>query len=901
VKTLTIIDTFGFFFRSYYALPPLRNSKGFPTGLLTGFINLIDALRRDHATDYLIFALDSKGKTFRSDLFADYKANRESPPEDLLRQLPVAIEWIERMGFANLSAEGYEADDIITTVTRIAKDQGMRVRIVSHDKDLYQLIDDGKVVMIDTVKKCEVDEAACIEKFGVRPRDFVNFQAIVGDSSDNIPGVKGIGQKGAAKLINQFKTLEHIYEHIEEAGTPRIQKLLLDSKEQAFLSRELVALRQDVFDTFDLGCCRFDDKNYLAPLAEDFEHYEMRQALKKAHANGAITSERKMNTHAVPNDSKPHLRFDAVTLETSEKLQAVVATLSPDTVIAFDTETTDLDTKVADLVGFSFCIDIQRAYYVPVAHSYLGVSEQVPLEDALAAIRQILRAKVVGQNLKFDLSLLYNRYDFDEVTPHADTMILAWLIDPGQRVGLDAMAERYFGHTMRAFKETVKRGENFSSVAIEEATLYAAEDAWMTLMLYGALMRQMELGSLGHLVEEAREIEYPYINVLARMQSHGIRVDQECLKSLRGYLEEILQDLTQQIYALTQSEFNIRSTQQLGEVLFGQLGLQGAKRTKTGYSTNEKVLLSLRNKHPVIEKILLYREHQKMLSTYAEPLLRLAAKDSKSRIYTSFLQTGTATGRLSSKEPNLQNIPVRTPLGRRIREAFVAKEGYRLVSIDYSQIELRLLAHFSEDQALMEAFAAGEDIHRATAVKLFGEHEATQKRSLAKAVNFGLLYGMGSRKLADDLQITTTEAKSIIESYFAALPTVKRFLEQIQEEVKVQGYVETLLGRRRIFDYDNANGMQKAAYQRESVNTVFQGSAADLIKLSMIQIDRLILDEQLDAQMLLQIHDELVFEITQNEAESLAERFGKIMETVYPLKVPLECAVSIGQSWGELK
>ncbi len=903
MKTITIIDTFGFFFRAYYALPPLRNSEGFPTGLLTGFINLVDSLRRDHATDYLVFALDSKGPTFRNEIYPAYKANREAPPEELTKQLPVAIKWIEQMGFANLSKEGFEADDIITTVTKFAKDKEMKVTIVSHDKDLYQLIDDSRVVLYDAVKRKEVDEEACVAKFGVQPEDFVDFQAIVGDSSDNVPGVKGIGVKGAAKLINTFHTLENIYAHIEEAGTPRIQKLLLEGKESAFLSRELVRMRDDVYENLDLSRFVFEDKNYLACLIDEFEKYEMKQAIKKAQTTNAPMPECGIPSSAAKTSEpkKPTLTFEAVTLDTKAKLDVVLEGLTKETLVAFDTETTGLDTKTAEMVGFSFCIDEKKAYYVPIAHSYLGVGEQVAAVDAKAALAKLMTCRVIGQNLKFDLALLYNRFALPEVVPFADTMIMAWLSDPGSKVGLDALAKKYFNYEMKAFKEMVKKGENFSAVAIEEATFYAAEDAWMTFLLYGAIKKRMELGSLTHLLKEAKTVEYPLINVLIRMENLGIMVDQARLTALKGELSEALQTLTEEIYALAGTEFNIRSTQQLGVVLFQQLGLKGGKKTKTGYSTNEAVLNGLKGEHPIIEKILSYREYQKMLSTYVEPLLKLAKADEKSRIYTSFLQTGTATGRLSSKDPNLQNIPVRSELGRRVRSVFVAKEGYKLVSIDYSQIELRLLAHFSQDAALLEAFREGVDIHMATAVKLFGETEAKAKRNFAKSVNFGLLYGMGPKKLSAELGISQSEAKEIISSYFASFPTVKQFLEGIQEQVKIDGFVETILGRRRFFDYENANGMQKAAFMRESVNTVFQGSAADLIKLSMLQIDTMIEDEKLDARMLLQIHDELIFEIAESEVEHIGSRFVKTMEDIYPLNVPLECSMSVGENWGELK
>jgi len=665
-------------------------------------------LRREHGTDYLVFALDAKGKTFRNDIYPEYKANRDPAPEDLVKQLPVAIDWITQMGFANLMREGYEADDVITTVTKFAREKDMRVRIVSHDKDLYQMIEDGKVEMYDAVKRSVVNEQTCIDKFGVHPRDFINFQAILGDSSDNVPGVKGIGKVGASKLINKYHTLEAIYEDIENCGTPRIQKLMLESKELAFLSRDLVTMRTDVFADMDVESFVFEEKNYLSCLLDEFEQYEMKQAIRKAKVGMEEADCERQYVEPMIEKKKSAFSFEAITLDTKEKLDAVIDAIDKDAIVAFDTETTGLDTKIAKMVGFSFCMDIDKSYYVPVAHAYLGVEEQVNLDDALTALKKLMKHNIVGQNLKFDFSLLYNQHQMEPVIPYADTMIMAWLSNPGSKVGLDTLAKQYFKYEMKPFKEMVKKGEDFSAVAISDATFYAAEDAWMTFMLYGAIKKKMELSSLTHLLKEAKNVEYPFMNVLLRMERLGIKIAPAKLESLQKTLSEDLQVLTEEIYALSGSEFNIKSPKQLGDVLFQHLGLKGGKKTKTGYSTNEAVLSSLKGEHEVIAKILEYREYQKILSTYVEPLLKLANADEHSRIYTSFGQTGTATGRLSSRDPNLQNIPVRSKLGRLVREAFVAKEGYKLVSIDYSQIELRLLAHFSQDAALLEAFKNGE-------------------------------------------------------------------------------------------------------------------------------------------------------------------------------------------------
>ena len=880
MKTITIIDIFGFFFRSYFALPPLRNSQGFPTGLLTGFINLIDSLRREHNTDYIVFALDTKGKSFREDIYPEYKANRGEAPEDLLKQLPIAVEWIDRMGFANISKDGYEADDIIATITSFAKSRGLRVRVVSHDKDLYQLIDDNRVTLYDAVKKVEVDEDGCFKKFGVKPQDFTNFQALVGDSSDNIPGVKGIGKIGASKLINRFHTLENIYENIDRVGTKRVQKLLLDGKESAFLSRELVTLRQDIFEDFELDSFIFEDRNYLIPLIDDFKIYEMKQALEKANFKGT-----------------PQISFKHITLNSSKRLFKIIETITTDTIVAFDIETTGLNIREDKLVGFSFAMDNYRAYYVPIAHNYLGVGEQVNIDDGIRAIKKILKAKVVGQNLKFDLSLLYYRYGIERIVPYADTMIMAWLLNPGSKIGLDTLSKKFFNYEMKSFKSLVKKGEDFSSVDIDLASFYAAEDALITYRLYFKLNGLLDKS----LRDEAKRVEYPFINVLIDMEQIGIKIDIDRLNSLKNLLSNRIKELTEEIYMLSGTEFNIKSTQQLGEILFNRLGLKGAKRTKTGYSTNEKVLNQLIDEHEIIHRILEYRATQKLLSTYAIPLLKLAKQDKNSRIYTSFLQTGTSTGRLSSKEPNLQNIPVRSPLGRKIREAFIAKDGYKLLSIDYSQIELRLLAHFSKDKTLIEAFQSDMDIHTTTAIKLFGEELAKEKRAIAKSINFGILYGMGPKKLSGELKISIGEAREIISNYFNSFPTVKRFLESVQDRVQEIGYIETLLERKRFFDYKSANSMQKASFMRESINTLFQGSASDLIKLSMLEIDSKIKRDNIDGAMLLQIHDELIFEIREDIIDEVAEEFKEIMENIMELNVPLKCSVNIGDSWGELK
>ena len=527
------------------------------------------------------------------------------------------------------------------------------------------------------------------------------------------------------------------------------------------------------------------------------------------------------------------------------------------------------------------------------------MGDQLSIDEAKTAINALLKHKIVGQNLKYDLSVLRHALGIIYEDFHADTMVMAWMIDPERAVGLDKLAEFYFRHPMISYKDTVGKGKDFSTVDIDDATKYAAEDAFVTLKLYHKMLGILELQS-PELVKEYFEVEVPFINTLIRMESLGITVDTEFFAKLRVTSSETIKEMEQKIYAASGTEFNINSTKQLGAVLFETLGLPPVKKTKTGYSTDDTTLTKLQDAHPVIPLIQEYRELFKLHSTYIEPLLNLGESEADHRVHTSFLQTGTATGRLSSKNPNLQNIPTRTEMGRNIRQGFIAAPGYRFVGLDYSQIELRLLAHFSEDPTLLAAFAEDKDIHLETARKIFGDDEAEAKRGIAKSVNFGLLYGMGSRKLAETVGISPTEAKTVIDNYFATFSSVRKYFETIKHGAKEQGYVETLLGRRRYFDYASANGMQLAMFEREAVNSKFQGSAADLVKLAMIEINKRF-KERDDVRMLLQIHDELVFEIKEGIVESVADEIQTIMEGIFTLKVPLKCSRAVARTWKELK
>ncbi len=898
-KTITIIDTFGFLFRSFYALPPLKNKDGFPTGLLTGFTNFIASVEKEHNTDYIVFALDVKGPTFRNEIDPEYKAHRPAPPEELTMQLPIAIEWVKQMGFATVSQTGYEADDMIASVAKLATQEGLNVRIVSHDKDLYQMIDDGKVVVVDAIKRKSIDEEACIEKYGIRPNQFTDYQSLLGDSADNVPGVKGVGKVTAEKLLKQFDTLKGIYENIDEVKPAGLQKKLRDFEADAWRSQQLVTLVDDIFESLDFDSFKLPEQNPFLGIVDDLHKYELNGVLRQLKAKGMIADIQPSKKEEEPE--APRQVFDYILLDNEQKLFDIIKNIPKDSIVALDTETTGLDSTTDTLVGFSFAFEEETGYYVPLAHTYLGVGEQISKEIGVRALRQLLDFKIVGHNLKFDLKFIYPYLGIKSYEPYADSMLLAWLVNSEKPVGLDKQAELYFNHKMISFKDTVKKGEDFSSVALEDAANYAAEDALITLKLYYRLLEQLKLQDAEHLITEAKEIEFPFIQTLIEMEDEGIKIDTAFLEEFKAETEILLDSLRQKIYTLAGGEFNINSTKQLGVVLFETLELPVGKKTKTGYSTDEKVLNSLYDAHDIIPVLLEYREVFKLYSTYIDPLLTLGLSTEDRRIHTSFLQTGTATGRLSSKNPNLQNIPVRSPMGAKIRKAFIASEGKTLIGIDYSQIELRLLAHFSQDATLLDAFAHDKDIHRQTAVAIFGEDQADAKRNVAKTVNFGLLYGMGPKKLSVDIGVSTKEAKEIIEAYFENFPTVKTFLRSIADGAKEIGYVETLLKRRRYFNFETAPPMMKAAYERESVNTVFQGSAADLIKLSMNEIAKVIKKEHLSAKMLLQIHDELIFEVDENQAEVLAERFKSIMEGIYTLGVPLRSSVNIGKNWSELK
>lgn len=842
-------------------------------------MQILFSLKNEYKSDYIVFALDSKGKTFRSEIDPNYKQNRTPPPPELLEQIPICIKMIEKMGFISVSQEGYEADDIIASFVKTCENRDIFVRIITQDKDLYQLIKDGKTSIYSPISKNDYDEAACLEKYGVKPNQIRDFLALCGDSSDNIPGVKGIGAKGAKTLLDEFGSIEGIYENLTLVRNERSRNLLLEGKENAFLSKKLASLYDNLEVQNLIEKATYPDEEPLLKILEILEHYELNTLLKKLRQN--------------PDNKDKNLGFKATLVQDENKLFEILNTLDKESIIAFDTETTGLDTKEAKIVGFSFCMNENEAFYVPLTHNYLGVGEQISLQSAKKAIEVIFNHFVIGHNLKYDFKIIQNNFDLNLPQKYADTMILAWLKNPSLRVNMDDLALRLFNYETLHFESLVKKGENFASVELEKACKYAAEDAYITLRFYLYFLKNLETP----LLELAKNCEFDFIKIIMMMEENGIKLDTNALEILMKKFENEIKNLSEEIYTLCEDRFNLNSPKQMGDILFEKLKLPSGKKGKTGYSTDEKVLNILLDKHPVIAKILDYRELAKLYSTYCEPLLKLALKDKNSRIYSSFLQTGTATGRLSSKDPNLQNIPAHGQYAKDYKSCFVAKDGFSFISLDYSQIELRILAHFSEDEKLLNAFANDEDIHARTAIMIFGESNY-ETRSVAKSINFGLIYGMGYKTLSQNLKIEANLAKSYIEKYFENFTSIKKYFEKVKNEAKQNGFIVTLSGRKRYFDFENAKPMQIAMYERESINSILQGSAADVIKLAMLEINKELNE---DKKLILQIHDELIFEVKDDLCENFVKKTRDIMENIVKLKVKLKTSSSIAKNWGDLK
>ncbi len=886
-KQLYLVDGSSYIYRAYYAIRHLSNSRGEATNAVYGFTNMLLTLLREYAPEHVAVVFDSKGPTFRKELYPQYKANRAAMPEDLVPQIPLIKEVVKAFNLPCLEMPGYEADDIIATLTRRYEQQGFDVTVVTGDKDLMQIVSE-RVCLLDTMKKKVFRRDEVIDRFGVPPEQVLEVLGLAGDTSDNIPGVPGIGEKTAATLIQEFGSIENLLANVDKVSGKKRQENLREFADQALLSRQLADLIYDLeleisYDDLLLG---EPNREALEILFRDLEFTKLMQEF----APQVVAERKDGNYQAVLSEAE----FDEL-----------LAQLKKAKRFALDTETTSLNAVEAELVGLSFAVEAGSAWYLPVGHRYLGVPEQLDKDLVIERLRPLLEDPLIekiGQNIKYD-ALVLRGAGIELAGVAVDTMVLSYVLYPEAKShGLDALALEHLNHQMIPYSEVAGSGKKqicFSEVEVEKATEYAAEDADITLQLADKLLKELPDDARRQLFYE---VEMPLVEVLTRMEWTGIRVDADFLGHLSDELGHQLIGLEKAIHELGQGAFNINSPKQLGEVLFEKLGLPKGKKTKTGWSTNVEVLEKLAEEHEIAKKILDYRSLSKLKNTYSDALPKLINRRT-GRVHTSFNQAVTATGRLSSSDPNLQNIPIRTAEGRRIREAFLPEAGWILVSADYSQVELRVMAHLADVAALKESFAAGEDIHKRTAGEIFNvfpEMVSDEMRRQAKTINFGVLYGMGAFSLAKDLGISRGEAQSFIDHYFERYPAVLNFLEQKKQEARECQYVTTLLGRHcAVPEINSKNGAIRSYAERNAINYPVQGSAADIIKVAMIRIDRCLREEQLQARMLLQVHDELVFEVPADELDRVIALIRQEMEHAVELELPLKVDVGQGANWAQ--
>ncbi len=883
--TLALIDTFAYLFRSYYMSAknkPLTNDKGFPTGLLTGLVGMVKKFYKDKKNmPFIVFALESQTKTKRAEKLGEYKQNRKDAPKEMLLQIPIALEWLQKMGFTCVEVSGFEADDVIASLATLSP---YKTRIYSKDKDFNQLLSD-KIALFDG--KTEFLAKDCVEKYGILPSQFTDYQGIVGDSSDNYKGVKGIGSKNAKELLQRLGSLEKIYENLDLAKnllSPKMYQALIQDKESAFLSKELATLERGCIKEFDFSSCAFPSENPLLKIKDELKEYGFISTLRDLENSptALILDNAPLLENTPASDNAPK-KSCMIVLENTAPLSAFLEKLKKTNARIFMRLALDKEKKV---LALAFLYEDQ-GYFLPLEEALFSPFSLEFLQNAFSQMLQ--HAQIIGHDLKPLLSFLKAKYQVSlENIRIQDTQILAFLKNP-EKVGFDEVLKEYLKEEwiphekIKDFK-TKSKAEKLELLSVE-------------LNALKRLCEYFEKGGLEEgLLALAREVETPFMKVLMSMEFQGFKIDAPYFKRLEQEFKNELHVLERQILDLIGVDFNLNSPKQLSEILYEKLELPQNK----SHSTDEKSLLKILDKHPSIALILEYRELNKLFNTYTTPLLRLKDKDDK--IHTTFIQTGTATGRLSSHSPNLQNIPVRSPKGLLIRKGFIASsKEYCLLGVDYSQIELRLLAHFSQDKDLMDAFLKGRDIHLETSKALFGEDLAKEKRSIAKSINFGLVYGMGSKKLSETLNIPLSEAKSYIEAYFKRFPSIKDYLNRMKEEILKTSKAFTLLGRYRVFDFTGANDYIKGNYLREGVNAIFQGSASDLLKLGMLKVSERFKNNP-SVRLLLQVHDELIFEIEEKNAPELQQEIQRILnDEVYPLRVPLETSAFMAKRWNELK
>jgi DNA polymerase-1 len=886
-RRLLLIDAGSIIYPAYHVMRELATSSGFPTGAIYGFVRTLLKLLHDYPSEYMAVAFDSKGKTVRHERYEEYKATRPVMDEALAAQLPKVKELLQAWGIPSFAKEGYEADDLIATLAHLAAERGVPVLIVSGDKDLMQLVDDKiKVLKPARPPRQEVellDRAGVKEHLGVPPELVRDYLALVGDKVDNVPGVPGIGEKTAQRLLAEFGSLEKVLENAEKVGNARVRESLLKHRELALLSRELVQLREVELELGPepLEACRPStrDEERLRTLLEELE---FRSILKELGLAQKATSEGRYHT-----------------ILTEAEFERLLERLASAEEFALDLETTSQDSMQAEIVGIALAFEPYEGFYIPVGHDYLGAPQQLGREYVLEKLRPFLEdgKRVLGQNLKYDAKVL-RRYGIKLKEIAFDSMLAAYLLDPTSRKDLGELAARYLKREVTSYKEL--SDQDMRKVPIEEATRYAGEDAEIVLRLKDLMVKELQEKGLFQLFTE---VELPLIEVLVEMELAGVLMDPRVLEEQAKEIEVLLENLRQEIFHLAGEEFNPASPKQVASILYEKLKLPVIKKTKTGPSTDSLVLKELALQHPLPEKIVTYRELEKLLNTYIRKLPEYI-NPRTGRIHTSFNQSVTATGRLSSSDPNLQNIPVRTELGGQIRRAFIAPKGRKLLAADYSQIELRMLAHLSGDENLIRAFREEEDLHTRTAAELFEvpKEEVTKaQREIAKRVNYATIYGVSAFRLSKELGIPQKEAQQYLDKYFARYPRVKEFIEEKIREAESQGYATTILNRRRYLPHITSRDHNLRSYdQRNAINTPIQGSSADLMKLAMLRVYEKIKAGEIKADMLLQIHDELLFELDEAEVERAAPLIKETMERVMALRVPLKVDIKVGENWEEI-
>ena len=914
---LILVDGSSYLYRAYHALPPLTNSKGKPTGAVKGVINMMRRLQKDYPDSTHVVVFDAKGKTFRDDIYPEYKANRPPMPDDLREQIAPIHQIVEAMGMPMLIIDGVEADDVIGTLAVQATAAKQAVVISTGDKDIAQLVNEH-ITLINTMNNSVMDREGVIEKFGIPPELIIDYLALIGDKSDNIPGVPGVGEKTALGLLQGLGSLDDIYANLDDVaglafrGAKTMSPKLVDNRELAYLSYELATIKTDVDMPLHLSELKNGepDKAALLSLFKEMEFktwIDEAQASSKAKPAAVAKSSVKSNEPVVTEVDTPVVVKDYQLVLTKQELASWIGKIKSADLVAVDTETTSLDYMRAQLVGISLSTAPGEACYIPFAHDYMGAPEQLKPEFVLDSLKPYLEDPAfpkLGQNLKYDMSVLAQHGIILRGIAF-DTMLESYVLDSvASRHDMDSLALNYLGEETIKFADVAGKGAaqlTFNQVALEQAGPYAAEDADITLRLHQTLWPRVAAEPTLKKVFE--DIELPLVPVLSRIERTGALVDDTLLFQQSQELSARLGELETEAWELAGQQFNLASPKQLGEILFEKLQIPVLKKTAKGApSTKEEVLQELALDYPLPKVLLEHRGLAKLKSTYTDKLPTMINPTTK-RIHTSYHQAGTATGRLSSSDPNLQNIPIRTAEGRRVRQAFVASPGCKLVAADYSQIELRIMAHLSEDPSLLSAFAAGQDIHRATAAEVFDvESDAVtiDMRRSAKAINFGLIYGMSAFGLARQLNIGRKQAAEYIELYFARYPGVQNYMNNIRHNASENGYVETAYGRRLYLPEINArNGMLRQAAERTAINAPMQGTAADIIKMAMINVDSWLENSDLKSRMIMQVHDELVLEVPESELEAVKQGLTELMESAAELRVPLVVDVGVGDNWDE--